>query len=80
MEVTAFALRLSALIMARPPLRKVLILDEPFKCVRGRKYRSRVRDLIVELSRELGVQFIINIDVESYPEFKLGKVIELGEE
>ena len=50
---------------------------EPFRNIRGQEYRERVRDLVVQLAEELGVQFIINIDTDVYPEFELGKVIRL---
>lgn len=76
-DVAAFALRLSCLILSRPQLRRVLILDEPFKALRGVDYRERVAGMIKSLSTDLGVQFILNIDIEAYPEFELGKVVEL---
>lgn len=77
-DVVAFALRLSALILQRPPLRRLLILDEPFKGLRGRIYRERVRGLLDALANELGVQFVLCVDIESYPQFCLGRVIEIG--
>lgn len=77
MDVAAFGLRLSAIMLTRPPLRRVMILDEPFRNIRGQEYRERVRDLVVQLAEELQVQFIINIDTTIYPEFELGKVIRL---
>lgn len=77
LEVAAFALRLSALVLTRPKARRIMILDEPFKNIRGEEYRSRVRDLIISLSEELEVQFILNIDTDVYPEFEIGKVIRL---
>lgn len=77
-DVASFALRLSCLILQRPVLRRVLILDEPFKNIRGKIYRRRVRALIEDLSKELGVQFILNVDSDAYPEFLLGKVVEIG--
>lgn len=77
LEVASFALRLSALLLNRPPLRRLIILDEPFKNIRGKKYRERIRDLVVQLAEELDFQFIINIDVDAYPEFELERVIEL---
>lgn len=76
-DVAAFALRLACLILQRPPLRPVLILDEPFRNIRGKAYRHRVRTLLETLSKEMGVQFILNVDADSYPEFLLGKIVEL---
>lgn len=72
-DVASFALRLSCLLLANPPLRRLLVLDEPLKMLSA-EYRPRVRELIERLSKELGVQMII---VTHSPEFLMGKVIEL---
>lgn len=77
LEVVAFALRVSMIILSQPPVRKIMILDEPFKNIRGQEYRSRVRDMIIMLSEELDIQFLINIDTDVYSEFSIGKVITL---
>jgi len=76
-DVAAFALRLSCIILNRPPKRRVVVLDEPFKDIRGKQFRERVRTLVLQLSKELDIQFILNIDLDVYPEFALGKVIEI---
>ena len=72
-DVAAFALRLSALALQRPPLRRTLILDEPFKFL-SEEYRSRVVDLLDLLSSEMGVQFIM---VTHLKEFEVGKVVNI---
>lgn len=72
-DVAAFALRLSCLLLTRPPLRRMLVLDEPFRFVSA-CYRPRVRDLLERLSQELGVQFVI---VTHLDEFRIGTVVEL---
>lgn len=72
-DVAAFALRLSCLLLANPPLRRLLVLDEPLKMLSA-EYRPRVRELIERLSKELGVQMVI---VTHSPEFLMGQVIEL---
>ena len=72
-DVAAFALRLSCLMLARPALSKTLILDEPFKFV-SEDLRDRIRMLLEKLSKEMNVQFIIVTHME---ELKVGKVIEL---
>jgi DNA repair exonuclease SbcCD ATPase subunit len=72
-DVTAFALRLSVLLLTAPPVRRVLILDEPFKFV-SVEYRERVRALLEELAAELGVQFVL---VTHIAELKIGKVINI---
>ena len=77
-DVAAFALRLSCLILQRPVKRRALILDEPFTQIRGKENKQRMRKLLLTLAENFNVQFILNIDVDSYPEFALGKVIELS--
>lgn len=79
-DVAALALRLACLMLARPLARRLLVLDEPFKNVRGAAYKARVRDMLTGLAEELGVQFILNIDLDVYPEFALGTVVRLGGE
>jgi len=57
-DVAALALRCAALILSKPPHRRVLFLDEPMKFV-SENYRPAVRAMFEALSDELGVQFII---------------------
>lgn len=72
-DVAAFALRLSCLVLSKPKLRRVLILDEPFKFVSA-EYRPRLRALLEKLSQEMQVQFLI---VTHIPELRFGKVVDL---
>jgi DNA repair exonuclease SbcCD ATPase subunit len=72
-DVAAFALRLSCLLLSRPPLRRVLILDEPFRFV-SVEYRSRGKELLQTLSKELDVQFIL---VTHIADIQCGSVIQL---
>lgn len=72
-DVAAFALRVSCLLLARPALRRVLVLDEPLKFV-SEQYRPRARAMIEKLAEDLGIQFIIVTHDEAY---KTGKVVEL---
>lgn len=72
-DVVAFALEVAVLVLKRPPARRMLLLDEPFKHL-SENYRPRVRELIIKLSQELGIQFIIITHDE---EFQIGKVISL---
>jgi DNA repair exonuclease SbcCD ATPase subunit len=75
-DVAAMALRLSAMVLTRPPVRRCLILDEPCRFV-SQSYRSRVATILEQLAESYGVQFII---VTHHPEFSaLGKLIDLGE-
>lgn len=74
-DVAAFALRLANLILARPPRRRVLILDEPFRNLKPIEvYGPRVRDLMFALADELGVQFIM---VTHEPDLKVGHIVSL---
>lgn len=72
-DVAAFALRLSCLLLSRPPLRRLLVLDEPFRFVSA-EYRPRVRKLVEALASDFGVQFLM---VTHMPELECGKVIRL---
>ena len=67
LDVISFALRISAIMMTRPKVNKVIILDEPFKNLRGQQHRSRIKNLVQQLADELDIQFIINIDTDIYP-------------
>jgi hypothetical protein len=69
-DVAAFALRLSALLLSRPPLRRVLLLDEPFKFV-SEDNMERVGELLQKLAEELKVQFVI---VTHNPKLHIGTV------
>ena len=57
-DVAAFALRLAALMLQRPPQRRCLVLDEPFKYL-SKEYRPIIRDLLLDLAAELEMQFIV---------------------
>jgi DNA repair exonuclease SbcCD ATPase subunit len=72
-DVAAFALRLSCLLLARPRLQKLMVLDEPWKFL-SNEYRPRLRELVERLSKELGVQFII---VTHDPVFEMGAIVRI---
>lgn len=73
-DVAAFALRLSALMLARPGRRLVMVLDEPFRFV-SQGYRANVRAMLENLSTDLGVQFIMVTHID---ELRCGTVVEVG--
>lgn len=76
LDVAAFGLRVAEVLMQRPAVRRLLILDEPFKFPSLRKgYRERVRDLLVTLADELDFQIVI---VTHDPTFEVGWVVDLG--
>jgi DNA repair exonuclease SbcCD ATPase subunit len=72
-NVAAFALRLSCLILTKPRLRRVLVLDEPFKDVSA-QYRPAVKAMLEGLAEKLAVQFLI---VTHISELQCGKVVRL---
>ena len=74
-DVACFALRLACLMLRKPPLRRVLVLDEPFRFV-SRSLRPRVRELLETLAEEMEVQFVIVTHME---ELRTGTVIEMEE-
>lgn len=75
-DIAAFALRLVCLLLSRPQRRKLLVMDEPFSAVNGEVYQERTADLLLELSKEFGIQVILAADDDF---LKLGKVIDLDQ-
>jgi len=72
-DVAAFALRVACLMLHRPRLAKVVVIDEGFKFVSS-QYRENVRFMLEGLAKDLGVQIIQVTHIE---ELETGKVIEL---
>lgn len=73
LDVAAFALRLACLLLSKPPVRKVLFLDESFRMV-AKENLPRVGQLLEELSEELKVQIIL---VTHSEQLQVGKVVRL---
>jgi len=73
-DVAAFALRLSCLMLSKPPMRRVLILDEPFKFV-SECFRGRVRHLLETMATEMQIQIIM---VTHIRELETGYTITLS--
>lgn len=57
-DVASFALRIASWSMMRPRSRNVIILDEPFRYL-SENYQEQASLMVKELSRKLGLQFII---------------------
>lgn len=72
-DVAAFALRVACLVMHQPKLSRLVVLDEPFKFVSA-QYRPKVRQMLEELSKEMGLQIVMVTHIE---EFETGKIIEV---
>jgi hypothetical protein len=73
-DVASLALRVSNILLSRPTVRRLLVLDEPFRSIRGKGNRDRTRVMLQRLVDDLGMQVILNTDIEA---FRLGKVVEL---
>jgi len=72
-DVAAFALRVACLMLHRPRLSKIVVLDEPFKFVSA-QYRENIKAMLESLTDDLGIQIIMVTHIE---ELEAGKVIEL---
>lgn len=57
-DVAAFALRVALWSLKRPRPASTIILDEPFRFL-SRELQPRAAEMVRELSRRLGVQFIM---------------------
>lgn len=72
-NVAAFALRAACLVLHRPRLSPVLVLDEPFGHV-SEEFQDNIRQMLEELSEDLGVQMVI---VSHNYRYETGKVNRL---
>jgi len=61
-DVASFALRIASWSMMRPHSRNTIILDEPFKHLKGQQANQRVLDMINEISKKLNIQIIMVSD------------------
>lgn len=57
-DVAAFALRIASWSMAHPRTSNVIVLDEPMRFLSA-EYQEAASEMIKEISRKLGIQFII---------------------
>lgn len=75
-DVAALGLRLACLMLATPRRRRLLVLDEPFRNIHGSGNRERAADLLLTLSKEMGLQVIMATGLEW---LRVGNVIDLDE-
>lgn len=75
-DVAAFALRLSCLLLTKPHRRRLLVLDEPFRFL-SVEYRGKVKGLLETLSKTHDVQIIM---VTHSAELVVGDVIRVDED
>lgn len=75
-DVATFGLRVAAICLRRPAVRRLLILDEPFRFVSADKH-PRVVALLEMLSKETEMQIIQVTHIDA---LKLGTIIHFGDE
>jgi len=61
-DVAAFALRVAFWSMQNPRTNNVLILDEPFKHLKGEETNRKMLEMISQVSKKLGLQIIMVSD------------------
>lgn len=61
-DIAAFALRIASWSMMRPRSRNVLILDEPFKHLKGKQENEQALQMVREISKRLGIQIVMISD------------------
>lgn len=76
LDVAVLALRVAVVVMARPKLRPLIVMDEPFKWLSPDARRTRVAGLLVTLAKEMGIQFVIVTNIDG---FRPGKIIDLSQ-
>lgn len=74
MDLAALALRISALLLATPKRRQIIIADEPLRNVHGDEYRQRATKIVETLANDLGVQIIL---VTGLDWLRIGKIQEI---
>lgn len=61
-DIAAFALRIASWSMQYPKSRNTLILDEPFKHLKGEETNRRMLGMVEEISKKLNIQIIMVSD------------------
>lgn len=72
-DVAAFALRIACIMLHRPKLSRVVVIDEGFKFVSA-EYRDNIRQMLEEISEKLRIQII---QVTHIKELEVGNVITI---
>lgn len=62
MDIASFALRIASWVMCSPKNRNCLLLDEPFKHLKGAEANIRMLEMLREISRKLNIQIIMVSD------------------
>lgn len=61
-DIASFALRVALWSMQQPKSRPTLILDEPFKHLKGEEANRKVLEMVNKISKKLGIQIIMVSD------------------
>jgi DNA repair exonuclease SbcCD ATPase subunit len=61
-DVASFALRIALWSMQQPKTRPTLILDEPFKHLKGEVTNRKVLEMVNKISKKLNIQIIMVSD------------------
>lgn len=72
-DVASFACRLAEIVLSKPAVRKLEVLDEPFRML-DEENSNRVGAMLTQLCIDLGVQIIL---VSHNKRIRVGKVIDL---
>lgn len=72
-DVAAFALRAACLMLHRPRLSRLMVLDEPFRFVSA-EFQPNIRSMLEQLSKDLKLQIVM---VTHNEQIATGKIIQL---
>jgi energy-coupling factor transporter ATP-binding protein EcfA2 len=61
-DIASFALRIASWSMQSPKSRKVLLLDEPFKHLKGEEANRKMLEMVKQISHSLDVQILMVSD------------------
>jgi DNA repair exonuclease SbcCD ATPase subunit len=61
-DIASFALRVASWSMERPNSRNTLILDEPFKHLKGEMTNRKMLEMVQQISKKLNIQIIMVSD------------------
>ena len=61
-DIASFALRIASWSMSDPKLRNVMVLDEPFKHLKGKEDNERAIQMVKQISEKLNLQIIMVSD------------------
>jgi len=73
-DITAFTCQVSTVMLHKPAIRRLLVLDEPFKFV-SPEYRDNVKSMLEMLAEDFDIQFIMVTSHQS--QIVIGKEIQL---